>query len=763
MARSLGEPLGARVGFQVRHERSDSKNTAVLVVTEGILTRRLVHDPMLEGVGIVVLDEFHERSMHTDLALAFLRELLSVRDDLGVVVMSATLDAAAVAHYLGDDRPCPVVTSEGRLFDVSVEHISDRDERPLGVRMAGAVRDAWAKEASGDVLCFLPGMADISATLEQLMRSPLRGEPSLVPLHGQLSPADQDRAFAQDGRRKVVLATNVAETSITLPDVTVVIDSGLHRMAMFEPSTEEGELRTVRISRASAVQRAGRAGRVRAGRCVRLYGEQVFHTMAAAAPPELARIDLSSAILDVLAFHPGDPHGYAFFEAPPPARISHAVDVLQRLGAVDDNHRLTALGKRLHALPLHPRSAAVMVAVDDAPTALRVDVAQALAVLQDDRIRSRGDARVVGSSDLDELLRQADAKQSHDIDRSAQELLRTPRGTHHNHRPEQVVQSVGEALLAGFPDRVCARRKTGAPEARRVGGSGVTLARESVVKDAPLFLALSLKSMGSTSMTSIAVAIDEGDLRGRFPQALVDDQGARFDTERGVVVGTKRRRFFDLILDERDGASPSDHEAMPVLQAAVRSKREAVLASLQRDEEAQSLRWRLSLAAHHEPAAEWPIVDDDAMVALLLSSLWGKRRLSDALQAPWLELLKNPLSYAQQQSLDRLVPSHVEVPTGNRIRLDYEPTSRGEAPVLAVRLQELFGLADGPQVLGQPVVLHLLSPGHKPVQVTTDLRSFWNRTYQEVKKELRVRYKRHSWPDDPWNADPTDRAKRRQP
>jgi ATP-dependent helicase HrpB len=761
MARMRNEGVGDSVGYIVRHERKLSARTSVLVVTEGILTRRLVNDPLLDGVGIVVLDEFHERSLHTDAALAFVRELLEVRDDLAVVVMSATLDAQGVAAYLGD---CPVVTSEGRMFPVDVSYVG-ADDRPVGVRMAGAVRDVWAKGSrSGDVLCFLPGVFDIHQCMERLQQQPLQGQPDVVALHGQLSPAEQDSALSTTDAAKIILATNVAETSVTLPKVTTVIDGGLVREASFDTTTEEELLRTLRVSRASAVQRAGRAGRVQAGACVRLYSEAQFNGLAASSSAEITRVDLSRLLLDVLSFHPGDPRAFPFFEAPPDARLRHALTLLQQLGAVDHTYRVTPLGKRLHAVPLAPRLASCLLAVQGASADVREDTARALAVLQDDRIRARGDARNSGASDLDELLQNTHGNAAREVDKTAQELLRVVENDDDTVRAADghPAGDVAEALLRGFPDRVCVRRKVGAAEARMVGGKGVTLLRESVVRDAGLFLALSLRAHQGATGVPVAVAIDETLLKGTYPADCRDHAGARFDDARELVVASKLRTYRDVVLDARDGGTLSDDVALPVLLAACVERRAAVLAAMARDDEAMAWRWRVQLLRKHRPDDDrFPDVSDDAIMDRLAEVLLGKRRVQEVLDTNFHPWLQSWLPYAVDQELQRLVPTHVEVPTGNRIRIDYAPTSRGDPPVLAVRLQELFGLADGPQVLGAPIVLHLLSPGHKPVQVTTDLKSFWNRTYPEVKKELRVRYPKHSWPDDPWTAVPTDRARRR--
>ena len=779
MARALNEPVGRTVGFQVRFEKKESRDTRILVVTEGILTRRFADDPLLEGVSVVVLDEFHERSVHTDLCLALLKELLDVRDDLKVVVMSATLDAEGVAAFLND---CPVVTSKGRPYPVSVRHVERRakdGERPLDERVAGALKTVFATATSdkdfvddgGDVLVFLPGTAEIRRVQERLDKDPLPGAPDLIPLTGQLSSAEQDRALLAGPRRRVILATNVAETSLTIEGVTAVVDSGLMKTARWDPRSDRERLELVRISRASAEQRAGRAGRTRPGRALRLWTDAEHASLPASHPPELQRVELSRVLLDVALFTQNDPRTFAFFEAPPAAHVAHAFRLLQLLGAVDDAGKPTRRGAALARLPVSPRAAAVLLRAVELDVV--EDAALAVALLEDDRalqqVQPRG-ASTTTDSDLQVLLERAhDDRRLRELHMSARELLRLLDGAPSSSSSSSSSSAtpalrLKRALLAGFPDRVCRRRRAGEPDALMVGGRGVRLAPESGVVDAPLFLALSLEGTGASSLVRVAEAVDEALLRDEFPGALVTRDEAIFDDARQAFAGVRRTRFSDLVLVEKDGVAVDDDAlAQGLAEHCARNFARV----FRPDDAALKLRERVLFAARALPEDTWPAVDDDAL-AVSLPALCvdlvarGKRRVDDVTALDWRCVIDEQLSWAQRQLLDAEVPARLEVPTGNKLAVDYGP-ALGEqgAPVLAVRLQECFGWTKTPTVArGRvPVVLHLLSPGYKPVQVTRDLESFWKNGYPEVKKELKARYPKHAWPEDPLAAAPVAKGR----
>jgi ATP-dependent helicase HrpB len=715
-----------------------------------------------------------------------LKELLAVRDDLRVVVMSATLDADAVARYLDG---CPVVTSAGRPHPVAVRHVERRakdGERPLDERVAGALKTVFATTTSdrdfvddgGDVLVFLPGTAEIRRVQERLEREPLAGAPDVVPLTGSLSAAEQDRAILAGPRRRIVLATNVAETSLTLEGVTTVVDSGLMKQARWDPRSDREQLDLTRISRASAEQRAGRAGRTRPGRALRLWTDAEHASLPASHAPEIHRVELSRVLLDVALFTRADPRTFAFFEPPPAAHIAHALRLLQLLHALDADGRPTARGAALARLPTSPRAAAVLLAAVDHDVV--DDAALAMALLEDDRalqqLQPRG-AATTTDSDLQVLLERAyDDRRLRELHQAARELRRlldddgvaaaaaAAAKTTTTNAPPAV--RLRRALLAGFPDRVCRRRRPHEPDAVMVGNRGVRLAPESGLTTSPatLFLALSLDGAGASSAVRVAEAIDEPLLTSAFPGALRSSDEAVYDEARAAFAGVRRTRFADLVLTEKPGIAVDD-EALARALADHCVERFARV--FRPDDAALRLRERLRVAQRVLPEESWPAVDDDALKAelpALCAELVaaGRRRLDDVAAIDWRAVLERALSWEQRQLLDAELPARLAVPTGNQLAVDYGPAvDEHGAPVLAVRLQECFGWTTTPTLArGRlPVVLHLLSPGYKPVQVTRDLHSFWRSGYVEVKKELKARYPKHAWPDDPLAATPVARGR----
>ncbi|MCG6924739.1 MAG: ATP-dependent helicase HrpB [Acidobacteria bacterium] len=702
-----GWTVGREVGWHVRFEREFSPQTRLLVATEGILTGRLQSDPLLSGYRTVVLDEFHERSVHADLAVAFLREALEARDDLRVLVMSATLEATAVAEYLGG---VPVVEVPGRPYPVEVEHAP-------GLTPAEGVRQALDRDG-GHVLCFLPGAAEIRSAQKDLQG--LGPEVTVLPLHGALDAQGQDAALAPTGSRKVILATNIAETSLTVDGVTVVVDSGWHKVLRFDAARGIDRLVLERIPLDSAEQRAGRAGRTGPGRALRLWDPR--QRLRPHREPEVHRADLVAPVLEVLAWG-AEPERFRWFEPPSEERVRTAVGLLEQLGATKGG-RLTDLGEALRRLPLHPRLGRVLLAGGGSRRAAAV-----CAVLTE----RRGPGRGGGVATDSDVLSLADGmgEQPAAVRRAARELEAlgqrlAPPGD----RADDDV-SLRRALLAGFPDRVARRREPGSPRLALASGSGAVLARESGVREGDFLLALEVagRAGGGEALVHLASRIEREWLTPTRRGVV-----HRFDEGVGAVRAREQAWYQGLVLEERP-VTPDPEAAAPLLAAVLEAR------GLGRDNE--DLLRRAGFAG----------------VALDVPALVGQACLGHT-SLPAVDL-RSLVPRSTLAALERGAPTHLALPSGRRARLDYRD---GGSVVAAIKLQELFGLGETPRIGPQrvPVVFELLAPNGRPVQTTSDLRSFWARGYPEVRRELRGRYPKHPWPEDPWTAKPTHRTKRRR-
>ncbi len=697
IALEQGWTLGEEVGWQVRYERRFSARTRLLVATEGILTARLQADPLLDGFRTVVLDEFHERSLHGDVALALARQAARARGDLRIVVMSATLDAGRVADFLGG---CPVVDIPGRTHPVEIAYAPGRD-------VAGALRELAGRDG-GHVLAFLPGAAEIRRAQSALADLDGRGF-RVLPLHGSLAADDQDRALQPSRERKLILATNVAETSLTVDGVTDVVDAGLHKVLRYDAEKGIDRLDTERISRDSAEQRAGRAGRTGRGRALRLWDAR--DRLRPHREPEIARVDLAGPILDVLAWG-GDPISFEWFEPPPTASIESALELLGRLGALREG-RLTPTGDALRRLPLHPRLGRVLLATGGS------DEAALACALLSERVAWRP-ATETTDCDVQALLGRADLPQG--ALRVAKEIASEARRSGAAEGYE-----LRRALLLGFPDRVARRREPGQPRLLLASGTGAVLGAESGVREGEYLACLDVAGGEREARVRIASRVER-----EWLEPTSREVQHRLDGDR--VRAVERDLYGVLLLAERPLA-PDPMECERLLVGAVRERGFGP--------EGESVQRRLRFAGLE---VDLPL--------LVEAALQGRTEL------PRLDLL-GFLPQATRRDLERLAPESLAVPSGRSARLEYRDDG---TPVAAVKLQELFGLAESPR-LGprrEPVLLELLAPNGRPVQTTRDLRSFWERTYPEVRKELRGRYPRHPWPEDPWSAAPTARTKRRQ-
>jgi ATP-dependent helicase HrpB len=756
--------VGCEVGYQIRFERKIGPETRLRVLTEGVLTRQMLDDPFLDGVGVVILDEFHERSLHLDLAIAMLREMQqTVRPDLHIVVMSATMDAAPAAKFLGD---CLVIEVPGRMFGVEIEYEPGESVSVVD-RVAEAVRDVVAKEESqGDVLVFLPGAQEIRAVQGELSDIQQRLGWAVLPLYGSLAAEEQMAALRPLKQRKIILATNIAETSLTIDGVKWVIDSGLARVPMFDVRRGVDHLELKRISKASAAQRAGRAGRTAAGKCVRLWSMKEQAALEEFELPEVRRVDLCGAVLDLYAWGKSDAAAFGWFEAPAREALEYARNLLEMLGAVDRNG-VTELGRRLMRVPLHPRIGRMLCAAADLGC---LEEGAILAAILSEEVRLPRERRataVVGDSDLllmvDDFGRRSEYREGgQDVRRVSAELLRIGKRLGRVSRRPPDRETLLKLPLLAYPDRVCRRRGSDPSAGVMVGGGGVRLDRESVVRDSEFFVALDARGdprlANREAAVRIASAIQPHWLMAMFPQSIVHEQIAQFDEQRQRVVGRRIVRYRDLVLSEEMDAAVDPDQAGKILAEALLPRAAEFFDS---DETAGNFLNRVALLRRAMSEQPWPKYDVEELREILRELCVRKKSVEEVRRQPLAAALEARLQYPLDQLLRREAPEAIEVPSGSKIGLEY----RGEqAPILAVRLQEVFSWHDTPRIAGGrvAVLLHLLGPNFRPVQVTDDLRSFWKTTYFQVRKDLRVRYPKHSWPENPLTAKPEAKGRARR-
>lgn len=773
VAGERGTRVGERIGYSVRFEDVSGPNTRVRYVTDGVLLRQLTSAPGLPGVAAVVLDEQHERHLATDVAFALLgRTLASSRPDLAVVVMSATLDAEPVARRLGD---CPRFRSEGRLHPLTLRHLSEPDPRPLALQLVTAVKTAVRDAPPGDILVFLPGASEIRAATTELQPIAAALGLQLLPLHGALTIDEQARAIERSGPRKVILSTNVAESSLTIDGVTCVIDSGLARVAVHSPWSGIAGLETRRISRASAAQRAGRAGRTAPGLVLRLYSRGDHDARPAHDPPEILRSDLSEVLLLLRGAGVTDISALPWLDAPPPVAVEAASRLLQALGATSADGDLTRIGARMLTLPAHPRLARVLAESERLGIAALGAEAAAILGERDPRLETRpnlrnttgptgaddrGDCDVTAIADPLAALRGASPPQLRRagldpqavaaIERARRALQRnlrdtTPPGSEPSER------RLRRALLTGFPDRVARRRSAAGRELVLATGDTARLAPHSVVHDAPFLVALAADTHPERSgkggyLVRLACAIDPTWLFDLPGSALAETEELSFNAELERVERTSRLAFGSVTLDETRGAAPASPAAALVLARAARA------AAWEADALA-SLTARLALLATHAPELGLPLLDPTAVDALLTASCAGATSFAELRAHSITERLLAELPAATQRALHELLPTTLTLPGGRRLIVHY-PT--GHAPFVASRLQDFFGLGETPRLCrGRiPLTLHLLAPNQREVQVTSDLASFWRQHYPTLRRELGRRYPKHAWPEDGATATP---------
>lgn len=777
MAATLGEAVGETVGYRVRLDSRTGPTTRIVVVTDGIFTRMIQHDPSLAGVGAVLFDEIHERSLEVDLGLALALEAQgALRDDLRLLAMSATLDGAALARLLGD---APVLASEGRAFPVATRYLggpapAQAGRNAVADATAAAIRRALEDE-SGDVLAFLPGAREIRRARQRLEDSELPAEVEIHVLHGDLPAAAQDAAIrpAPPGRRKVVLATTIAETSLTIEGIGVVVDAGYARAPRFDPASGMSRLATLRISQAAADQRRGRAGRLGPGICYRLWSEAEQRALIPQTRPEILEADLAPLALELACWGAGDAGALAWLDPPPVAALTQARDLLHRLGALDAGGAITPHGRRMAGLGLHPRLAHMVIRGAELGHGR---LACRIAALLEERDILRPGPGVAGPRDADlrrrlDLMAQ-DGERAGAIDRAALRRVAQLAGQWERRVMRETsapasdaatgTDTAGLLLALAYPDRIGQRRSGGTGQFLLSNGRGAVLPPADALAAADYLVAAELDGDRREARIFLAAPVSRTDLEAVFAAAIETTHFVAWDRRAQAVAARRQRRLGALVLDDEALDRPDPEAIRAALLDGIRAEG---LAILPWDKASDGLRARVAFLRRVEgEAAGWPDLSDAGLLTRLADWLGpyldGMTRRAQLRGLDLAAALEAQLGWAQKRRLDEGAPTHLAVPTGSRLALDY---GSGEQPVLAVRLQEMFGCRTTPTVAwGRvPVLLQLLSPAGRPVQVTRDLVSFWADGYRAVRADLRGRYPKHFWPEDPLTAPPTRRTRRR--
>ena len=754
MAQSIGEEVGQTVGYRVRLESRIGPRTRIEVVTEGVLSRMLQHDPALESVGLVIFDEFHERSLQADLGLALcLESQAALRDDLKLLVMSATLDGEAVARLLG---AAPVITSEGRSYPVTIRYaatsargrVADAQSELLATILRGL------QEESGSMLVFLPGAGEIRR-IEQALQGQRLGDGVIIaPLYGTLTTIEQDRAIspAPAGKRKIVLATNIAETSLTIEGIRIVIDTGLMREPRFDPGSGMTRLESVTISQASAEQRAGRAGRIEPGVCYRLWSEG--RHLIPFNIPEIASADLAPLALELAQWGVADAAAMSWLTQPPAAALAQGRELLQRLGALDEKGVISEHGRQMAELPMHPRLAHMVLKGKGIGAG---SLACEVAALLGERDILRG---VRDDADIYVRVRALRSGVGDNVDRGAvKRLQQVARQWQLNIKSaaSDDLHQLGLLVAWAYPDRIGQCRGDAGHRYLLSNGRGAALQERDPLAGSEFIVAAQLEGGEGNARIYLAAALERAQLEEQFADQIKRIERVEWDGREARVRASREVRLGALVLEERLLERPDPEE---IATAMVQGIREMGLNCLPWDKQSESWRQRVQFLHRHAPD-EWPDLSDEALLQTLEEwlqpFLTGMSRRDHLQRLDLLIALNTFLPWEKQRQIDEQAPTHLTVPTGSRIALDYS----NDPPVLAVRLQEMFGATETPRVANGKVavLLHLLSPAQRPVQVTQDLAGFWRSSYFDVKKDMKGRYPKHYWPDDPLQAEPTRRAK----
>lgn len=752
LAELLGEEVGETVGYRIRFENRVGSNSKIIVVTEGILTRMLQSDNALEDIGLVIFDEFHERSIHADLSLALCRESQQIlRPDLRILIMSATLNAQDINEQL----QAPVLTSEGKQYPVDIFYAGEQDERMLPEITARLVLEA-TKKHEGDVLVFLPGEGDIKRTAD-LLQADTRAF-AIHPLYGMLPQAQQYAAIMpnKSGKRKVVLATSIAETSLTIEGVKIVIDSGFSKMQRFDPKSGLSRLETVQIAKDSADQRAGRAGRLSAGVCYRMWTPATQGRLKAHRVPEILEADLASLILDLFVWGIQDVNQLYWISKPPAAHVAQALDVLEQIGALENN-KLTAHGKQIHQLACHPRIAHMLLM---APDLLAKQLACDVAAVLEERDPLSREAGIDINLRVESLRR---ARKNNSLGKAfariekVAESYRKLLGIEPNNDTYDAYET-GLLLAHAYPERIACARVGNNAQFQLANGKIAAAGHKDDLAHEPWLAVANMDTRDGLGKIFLAAPLNPTDLRSLVKTVEV----LTWDTRKGGLQASTDLRIGSIVLQSKPLANPNKEKVIQAICKALQNEGEQLLNF---DDQVSQLQNRILSLGTWNPEDNWP----DVSTANLLQnpSTWlapfleGAKRVEELKKIDLVQAVLSILPYEMQVKLNALAPAKITVPSGSAIAIEY--FERGETPVLAVRLQEVFGMPDTPKINNgkTALVLHLLSPGFKPVQVTSDLRSFWDNTYHEVKKELKRRYPKHAWPEDPWTEKPVAKGRPR--
>ncbi|WP_321391403.1 ATP-dependent helicase HrpB [uncultured Desulfuromusa sp.] len=745
-----GEAAGKTIGYTIRYQRQVSKQTRIEVVTEGILTRRLQSNPELEGIGLIIFDEFHERNLNSDLALSLCHDAQQgLRDDLKILIMSATLDGEPLAKLLD----APLLTSAGRSYPVTIHH-AEQENNDLVAGTSAAIRHAL-RETEGDILVFLPGAGEINRCW-QLLKDLDTVE--ICPLYSALPYFDQEKAIKSGTHRKVVLATNIAETSLTIEGVRVVIDSGYARQPRFDQASGLTRLEKVRISQASAEQRTGRAGRVAAGICYRLWSQGAHGSLLPFTPPEIRNADLAPLVQELSNWGCTDPLQLTWLDPPPAGGLEAGRQLLQLLGALNSSQQITPLGKKLAKLPLHPRLGRLLLAAEKLECLpLACDL---VALLSEPAQHNHQDLQ----TRLEALWRcrkQGRLDEVRNIERASAYWRKRYKLQPRDKFPGNNSALIGQLLTCAFPDRIGRLRSGENNRYLFTSGRGGQLAKTSPLAAQKFLVATELTGkQGQEGQIVQATALELADILTLYPDCPWQKE-VFWDDREGRVIARTVQRLGKLNLLEKPASSSGEETAKVVLDTLQTHGLEL----LNWTPEVETFRARVALIRETYPDEKWPELSYDKLLInmdnWLLPYIDKAKSSADLKKIDLLVALQSLLDWQQQQRLDKLIPERLKVAGGSNIRIHYSPDSQ---PILAVKLQEMFGESDTPKIGGGriPLQMHLLSPAGRPLQVTQDLRTFWNEVYPEVKKEMRGRYPKHPWPDDPWNALPTRYTKKRQ-